>query len=41
MRTAALWERLQSTGIRPTFTERFAVAGVRLPDLMFQAVSER
>jgi pilus assembly protein CpaF len=32
---------LQSTGIRPTFTERFAVAGVRLPDLLFQTVSER
>jgi len=32
---------LQSTGIRPTFTERFTVAGVRLPDLLFQTVSER
>jgi pilus assembly protein CpaF len=32
---------LRSTGIRPTFTERFDVAGVRLPDLMFQTVSER
>jgi len=32
---------LKSTGIRPTFTERFVMAGVRLPELMFQAVSER
>jgi pilus assembly protein CpaF len=32
---------LQSTGIRPTFTDRFAVAGVRLPDLLFQTLSER
>jgi pilus assembly protein CpaF len=32
---------LRSTGIRPTFTERFAVAGVRLPELLFQTVSER
>jgi pilus assembly protein CpaF len=32
---------LRSTGIRPIFTERFDVAGVRLPDLMFQTVSER
>jgi len=32
---------LQSTGIRPTFTDRFAVAGVRMPDLFFQTVSER
>ncbi len=31
---------LQSTGIRPNFAERFAVAGVRLPDLLFQPVSE-
>jgi pilus assembly protein CpaF len=32
---------LQPTGIRPTFTERFDVAAVRLPDLMFQTVSGR
>ena len=32
---------LQSTGIRPTFTERFLMSGVRLPDLMFQSVPER
>jgi pilus assembly protein CpaF len=32
---------LQSTGIRPTFSERFLLSGVRLPDLMFQAVPER
>ena len=33
---------LRSTGIRPTFTERFDMAGVRLPELMFQtAVLER
>ena len=32
---------LRSTGIRPTFTERFVMSGVRLPDLMFQGVSER
>jgi pilus assembly protein CpaF len=32
---------LQSTGIRPTFTDRFAVAGIRMPDLFFQTVSER
>ena len=32
---------LQSTGIRPTFTELFDMAGVRLPDLMFQTVTGR
>jgi pilus assembly protein CpaF len=31
---------LQSTGIRPTFTDRFAVAGVRLPELLFQNTVE-
>ena len=32
---------LQATGIRPTFSERFDVAGVRLPELMFQPVTGR
>jgi pilus assembly protein CpaF len=31
---------LQATGIRPTFTEQFAMAGVQTPDLLFQTVSE-
>ena len=32
---------LRSTGIRPTFTERFTVTGVRLPELLFQNAVER
>ena len=34
MSTAALSGELQSTGIRPSFAERFALAGVRLPELL-------
>ena len=31
---------LRSTGIRPSFTERFTVTGVRLPELLFQNAVE-
>ena len=31
---------LQSTGIRPTFTDRFSASGVRLPELLFQNAVE-